>query len=86
MRSINSAVLQRAALKKHKDAMSRENQQLRLLLGQHLDAMTVNDDTFNGHHVPLAVNPAPTDTAPPETNRRHTVIEAVHVAKHFLKD
>lgn len=86
MRSISAAVLQREALKKHKDDMSQENQQLRLLLGQHLDAMTVSDDTFNGHHAPLAVNPAPTATAPPVTNRRHTVIEAVHVAKHFLKD
>lgn len=86
MWSINAAVLQREALKKHKDDVSRENQQLRLLLRQHLDAMTVSDDAFNGRHVLLAVYPAPTAAAPPDTSRRHTVIEAVHVAKHSLKD
>ncbi|XP_073340412.1 dynein regulatory complex subunit 2 [Pagrus major] len=83
-RSINSAVLQREALKKHKQDLTRENQQLRLLLRQHLDGMTVSDGTLDGPNALLAVTQAPTTTAPLDTNRRHTVIEGVHAVKHSL--
>nr|XP_046269293.1 dynein regulatory complex subunit 2 isoform X1 [Scatophagus argus] len=81
-RRVNAAVLQRAALRGRKDDVSRENRQLRLLLHQHLDAMTVSDGTFDGRHALLAVFPAP--KAPPDANRRHAVIEAVHAVKHSL--
>ncbi|KAM9341597.1 dynein regulatory complex subunit 2 [Symphorus nematophorus] len=81
---IGTAVLQREALKKRRDDVSRENLQLRLLLQQHLDANTVSDSAFNGHHPLLTVCQAPTATAPPDTSRRHTVIEAAHAAKHML--
>lgn len=84
MWSINAAVLQREALKNQKDGLSRENQQLRLLLRQHLDAMTVNHHTLDGRHALLTVYQAPTTTAPPDSDRRHTVIEAVHAVKHSL--
>ncbi len=83
-RSISSALLQREALKKHKDDVSRENQQLRLLLRRHLDAMTVSGDAFNGRHALLTVLQAPTATAPPDPRKRHTVIEGVYAVKHSL--
>ncbi|XP_070777165.1 dynein regulatory complex subunit 2 [Enoplosus armatus] len=82
--SINVAVLQREALKKQRDDLGRENQQLRLLLRQHLDAMTVSGDALDGRHALLGVYRAPTTAAPPDANRCHTVIEAVHVVKHSL--
>ncbi|TKS86118.1 Coiled-coil domain-containing protein 65 [Collichthys lucidus] len=84
MRSINDAMLRREALKKHKGDLIRENQQLRLLLRQRLDGMTVSDDAFDEPHTLLAVYQAPYATNPPDTNRRHTVIEAVHTVKHYL--
>lgn len=84
MRSINTAVLHREALRRHKDDMSRENQQLRLLLHQHLDAMTLSEDALYGSHPLLAVSPAPTTAAPLDNSRHYTVIEAVHAAKHSL--
>lgn len=84
MRSINDAMLRREALKKHKGDLIRENQQLRLLLRQRLDGMMVSDDAFDGPHALLAVYQAPYATNPPDTNRRHTVIEAVHTVKHYL--
>uniref|UniRef100_A0A671UXT2 Uncharacterized protein n=1 Tax=Sparus aurata TaxID=8175 RepID=A0A671UXT2_SPAAU len=83
-RSINSAVLQREALKKHKHDLTRENQQLRLLLRQHLDGITVSDSALDGPRALLAVSPAPTTTTPLDNKRRHTVIEGVHAVKHSL--
>ncbi|XP_070834938.1 dynein regulatory complex subunit 2 [Chaetodon trifascialis] len=82
--SLSAATLQREALRKHRDDLSRENQQLRLLLRRRLDAMTVSDDAFDGHQALLAVRPAPLATTPPDTSRHHTVIEAAHAAKHSL--
>ncbi|XP_018531430.1 dynein regulatory complex subunit 2 [Lates calcarifer] len=83
-RRINAALLHREALKKQRDDLSRENRQLRLLLRQHLDAMTVSDHTLDGPHALLAVYQAPTTTAPSDAGRRHTVIEAVHAVKQSL--
>ncbi|KAI3367480.1 hypothetical protein L3Q82_026200, partial [Scortum barcoo] len=84
MKRINVGVLQREALKRKKDDLSRENQQLKLLLRQHLDAMTVSDRTLDGRHALLTVYQAPTSTGPPESGRRHNVIEAVHAVKHSV--
>lgn len=83
-RTLNAALLHREALKKHRGDLRRENEQLRLLLRQHLDAMTVSDGALDGPRALLTVAPAPTAPAPQDTNRRHTVIEAVHVVKHSL--
>uniref|UniRef100_UPI0037E9419F dynein regulatory complex subunit 2 n=1 Tax=Semicossyphus pulcher TaxID=241346 RepID=UPI0037E9419F len=83
-RSINAAMLQREALKRHREDLIRENQQLRLLLRQHLDAMTVSHQHLDQRHALLTVYRAPTTTDPPNTSRRHTVIEAVHAVKHSL--
>ncbi|XP_026195802.1 dynein regulatory complex subunit 2 [Anabas testudineus] len=84
MQRINTALLHREALKKQRGDLSRENQQLRLLLRRHLDAMTVSDSTLDGPHALLTAYRAPTTAAPPDRSRRHTVIEAVHAAKHSL--
>ncbi|KAM6968595.1 dynein regulatory complex subunit 2 [Tautogolabrus adspersus] len=84
-RRLNSAVLQREALRRHREVLSAENQQLRLLLRQHLDGMTVSEQHMDQRHALLTVYPAPTATAPPDTSRRHTVIEAVHAIKHSLR-
>ncbi|XP_026186413.1 dynein regulatory complex subunit 2 [Mastacembelus armatus] len=83
---LNVALLHRGALKKHRADLSQENQQLRLLLRQHLDAMTVSDAHLDARHALLSVYQAPirTTAVPPDTERRHTVIEAVHVVKHSL--
>ncbi|KAK2892255.1 dynein regulatory complex subunit 2 [Channa argus] len=81
---INTALLHREALRKEREDLSRENQQLKLLLRQHLDAMTVSDHALNGRHALLTVHQVPITAAPTDATRRHTVIEAVHVVKHTL--
>ncbi|XP_054469574.1 dynein regulatory complex subunit 2 [Anoplopoma fimbria] len=88
-RRINTSVLQREALRRRRDDLNRDNRQLRLLLRQHLDAMTVSDQDLGGCHALLTVQRAPTTAAPtaaapPLAGRRHTVIEAVHAVKHSL--
>ncbi|XP_070698408.1 dynein regulatory complex subunit 2 [Pempheris klunzingeri] len=83
---VNTATLQREAVRKHKDDLRRENRQLRLLLRQHLFAMTLSDVTADGRHALLTVDRAPITTAAvtPDAGRRHTVVEAVHVLKDVL--
>lgn len=82
MRRINTAALHREALKTQRGDLSRENQQLRLLLRRHLDAMTVS--ALDGPRALLTTSRAPTAAAPRDHSRRHTVVEAVHAAKHSL--
>nr|XP_020441991.1 coiled-coil domain-containing protein 65 [Monopterus albus]XP_020441992.1 coiled-coil domain-containing protein 65 [Monopterus albus]XP_020441993.1 coiled-coil domain-containing protein 65 [Monopterus albus]XP_020441994.1 coiled-coil domain-containing protein 65 [Monopterus albus] len=84
MRHINTALLHREALKRHRGDLSRENQQLRLLLRQHLDAMTVSNSDLDTHHALLTVYQAPIRMAPLDADRHHTIIEAVHVIQHSL--
>ncbi|XP_074516906.1 dynein regulatory complex subunit 2 [Sebastes fasciatus] len=83
-RSINTCVLQREALRRQRDDLNRENQQLRLLLRQHLDAMTVGEHDLDGRHALLTAYRAPTTSVPADTGRRHNVIEAAHIVKHSL--
>ena len=89
--SMNTSLLQREALRRNRDALMGENQQLRVLLRQRLDAMTLTDHDLEEAHPLLSVHRAPTTSTPPEhhrkhpdNERKHTVIEAVHVAKHAL--
>ncbi|KAM7376453.1 hypothetical protein PAMP_006186 [Pampus punctatissimus] len=84
MQRCNVALLQRQALKKNREYLSRENQQLRLQLRQHLDAMTVSDNALDGCHTLLSVYRAPTTTVATDNDRRYTVIEAVHAVKHSV--
>ncbi|KAM6917358.1 dynein regulatory complex subunit 2 [Lycodopsis pacificus] len=79
MGKINTSVLQRQALRKRRDDLNRDNRQLRLLLRQRQDAMTVG-----GRHALLTVHRAPTSAAAPHADRRYNVIEGVHAAKHAL--
>eukprot|EP00066_Takifugu_rubripes_P001591 XP_003962875.2 PREDICTED: coiled-coil domain-containing protein 65 [Takifugu rubripes] len=67
----NSAVLRREALRKHKEDLRQENQQLRLLLRQHLDAATAEGQS---------VGPQPLCTAypaPVSTSTQHAVVHQV---------
>ncbi|XP_010769301.1 dynein regulatory complex subunit 2 [Notothenia coriiceps] len=89
--SMNTSLLQREALRRNRDALMGENQQLRVLLRQHLDAMTLTDNDLEEAHPLLSVYRAPTTSTHPENHRKHpdnerkhTVIEAVHAAKHAL--
>ncbi|XP_053192171.1 dynein regulatory complex subunit 2 [Scomber japonicus] len=90
MRRCNASVLQREALRKHREDLSRENQQLRVLLRQHLDAMTVSDATLDGRHALLTAHVAPLTVHAPaaagrgNADKRHVVafVEAVHAVKH----
>ncbi|XP_028994430.1 dynein regulatory complex subunit 2 [Betta splendens] len=81
MRSVNAARLRHEALKKQKSDLSRENQQLRLLLRRHLDAMTVSDGGLDGAQPLLTVYQVPA-----EPGRRHAVTEAAHAARRSLTD
>lgn len=82
MRRYNSALLRRESLRKQQEAVRQENQQLLMLLQQHLDAMTVS----NVSDTALTVSRAPTGAgaAAAAANRHHSVIEAVHALKHTL--
>ncbi|XP_075963305.1 dynein regulatory complex subunit 2 [Anarhichas minor] len=84
MGKINMSVLQREALRKRTDDLNRDNRQLRLLLRQRQDAMTVGDQDVGGRHALLTVHLAPTTAAPPHADRRYNVIEGIHAAKHAL--
>lgn len=90
MRRYNTAVLQREALRKHRDDVGSDSQQLRLLLQQQLDGLTLSEDALFGSRPLLAVSPAPIATATAaagpllDTRGQYTVIEAVHAARHAL--
>ncbi|XP_031733263.1 dynein regulatory complex subunit 2 [Anarrhichthys ocellatus] len=84
MGKINTSVLQTEALRKRTDDLNRDNRQLRLLLRQRQDGMTVGDQDVGGRHALLTVHLAPTTAAPPHADRRYNVIEGVHAAKHAL--
>uniref|UniRef100_A0AAQ4R406 Dynein regulatory complex subunit 2 n=1 Tax=Gasterosteus aculeatus aculeatus TaxID=481459 RepID=A0AAQ4R406_GASAC len=81
------SVLKLGALRTQRDALTRDNLQLKQLLQECLDAMTVSDRDPGGHAL-LAVGGAPTTAVPPEAgrrlaDRRHTVIEGAHVASRY---
>ncbi|CAJ1074870.1 dynein regulatory complex subunit 2 [Xyrichtys novacula] len=78
-RRVAAAALQREVLKRHKEDLSRENQQLKLLLRQHLDAETIGGQQ-------LTIDPAPLSGSPLTTRTHITVIEGVHAMKHALRD
>ncbi|KAK5886948.1 hypothetical protein CesoFtcFv8_017927 [Champsocephalus esox] len=82
--SMNSSLLQRAALRRNRDALMAENQQLRVLLRQHLDAMTLIDHDLDEAHPLLSVCRTPTTSKHPDNERKYNVVEGVHAAKHAL--
>lgn len=88
MRRVNTAVLQREALRKHREDVSSDSLQLRQMLQQQLDGLTLSQEALFGSQPLLAVSPAPITRAPAgpqlDTRGQYTVIEAVHAARHAL--
>ncbi|XP_068456207.1 dynein regulatory complex subunit 2 [Clinocottus analis] len=90
---MNASVLRQEALRRRRDALREDNRQLKLLLRQRLDAMTLSDRDLGARHALLTVHRAPTaghaagPTAAGPTAAgpvRHNVIEAAHAVKHSL--
>ncbi|KAG7234906.1 hypothetical protein INR49_003643 [Caranx melampygus] len=52
---METAVLFRDTLKKQKQVLRQENQQLRLQVHQQMDRMSISNDTIDGHHTLLTV-------------------------------
>ncbi|XP_072230923.1 dynein regulatory complex subunit 2 [Leuresthes tenuis] len=75
---LNATLLHREALRKHREDLSRENEQLELLLTQHADGL-------HEYHNPLMASQAPTTSVPPGTDKGcyNTVIEAAHAVRHL---
>ena len=87
----NKVVLERACLEQEKVGLSQENQQLRLLLRQYLEGISVSDEILRHQNPLLMVSRQTLTTATQPLGsrgnqplKRHTVIEAAHVVQHTL--
>ncbi|KPP68532.1 hypothetical protein Z043_112785 [Scleropages formosus] len=82
----NKALLERVCLEREQEALRQENKQLRLLLRQYLDGITVSDGILHTRNPLLMVSrPALTSPANTEAHRKWpTVIEAAHVVQYTL--
>ncbi|XP_060796597.1 dynein regulatory complex subunit 2-like [Neoarius graeffei] len=81
----NKILLERLCLEREKVVLGRENQQLRILLKQYLDRISVSDEILQQQNSLLMLSCAPQLVSPaskPQTCR--TVIEAAHVVQHTL--
>lgn len=82
----NKVLLERLCLEREKEVLTRENQQLQVLLRQYLDGISVSDETLSQRNTLLMVS-QPTLAAPATIDRQrkhHTVIEAAHIVQHTL--
>jgi len=86
----NKSMLDKLALDKEKHTLLQENQQLRAVLKQYLDGISVNDEIL-GQHNPLFVvnNKTNVKLSVPVSDPRvrrsgPTVVEAAHVVKHAI--
>lgn len=87
----NKVLLERLALEKEKQALMTENGQLRLLLKQYLDGISVNDEILS-HYNPLFIINAKSNfqfsvpLSDPRIQRpgAPVVLEAAHIVKHIL--
>ncbi|MBN3316203.1 DRC2 protein, partial [Atractosteus spatula] len=87
----NKVLLDRLALERERAALAGENGQLRALLKQYLDGISVSDEILRQHNPLLIVSrhgPVP-PAAPPVCEPRvarpaHTVIEAAHIVQRTL--
>ncbi|XP_066518970.1 dynein regulatory complex subunit 2 [Hoplias malabaricus] len=83
----NKVLLESLCLEQEKRVLSQENQQLRVLLKQYLDGISVSDEILR-HRNPLLLVSRPTlqttPTSEAQTQKRYTVIEAAHVVQHTL--
>ncbi|XP_076870282.1 dynein regulatory complex subunit 2 [Brachyhypopomus gauderio] len=83
----NKVLLERLCLEQEKAALGRENQQLRILLKQYLDGISVSDEILRQRNPLLIVSRQSLQTSTgsdAQTLKRHTVIEAAHVVEHTL--
>lgn len=84
----NKVLLEHFFLEREKMVLQQENQQLRFLLKQYLDGISVNDEVLQQHN-PLFIVSRPSLQASPvsdsQTHKQHTVIEAAHVIQHTLQ-
>ncbi|XP_062853478.1 dynein regulatory complex subunit 2 [Trichomycterus rosablanca] len=83
----NKVLLEHFCLEREKMVLQRENQQLRFLLKQYLDGMSVSDEVLQQHNSLLVVSRPSLQASPAsdsQTHKRHTVIEAAHVMQHTL--
>ncbi|XP_072540745.1 dynein regulatory complex subunit 2 [Salminus brasiliensis] len=83
----NKVLLDRLCLEREKAVLGRENQQLRILLKQYLDGISVSDEILHQQNPLLMVSrpsPQATPTSETQTHKRYTVIEAAHVVQHTL--
>lgn len=85
----NKVLLDKLALDKEKQTLSHENQQLRAVLKQYLDGISVNDEILSQNNPLFVVNHKTNVklTVPvldPRVRRpAQTVVEAAHVVKHI---
>ncbi|KAI5623667.1 coiled-coil domain-containing protein 65, partial [Silurus asotus] len=83
----NKVRLERLCLEREKKFLELENQQLRILVKQHLDGFSVNEEILQQQNSLLMVSGALQQTSPPSETRtktHRTVIEAAHVVQHIL--
>lgn len=83
----NKVLLERLCLEREKTVLGLENQQLRILLKQYLDGISVSDEILQQQN-PLLILSCPSLQASPasetQTQARRTVIEAAHVVQYTL--
>ncbi|KAL2091084.1 hypothetical protein ACEWY4_013347 [Coilia grayii] len=84
----NKVSLERACLEQERAGLAQENQQLRLLLQQYLEGISVSDQILRQQNPLLIVSAQTLASATPPADsqpiKRHTVIEAAHVVQRTL--
>lgn len=83
----NKVLLERLCLEREKKVLGWENQQLRILLKQYLDGISVSDDILQQQNSLLMLScPSLQTSLASETQPQmhRTVIEAAHVMQHTL--
>ncbi|XP_022530601.2 dynein regulatory complex subunit 2 [Astyanax mexicanus] len=83
----NKVLLEHLCLKREKAVLGRQNQQLRALLKQYMDGISVSDEILHQQNPLLMVSrPSPQSSfnSEAQTHKRYTVIEAAHVVQHQL--
>lgn len=82
----NKVALDRMALQTEHEALQRENDDLRAILKQYLDGITINEDVLAAPNPLLIINSRSNAVVPrPEQIQRPTVIEATHVTNTMAR-
>lgn len=83
----NKVLLERLCLEREKKVVGWENQQLRILVKQYLDGISVNDEVLQQQNSLLMLSSPSLQASPASETQKHkrrTVIEAAHVMQHTL--